>query len=343
MAHKRNKRARLGLEGLEDRSVPARIWIENGFVILEGTVGIDLAQIAKTETGALASLNFDASGWRTTETLAFNPYHVNGVLFRGYDGGDSFVNDHWVVATAYGGPGNDYLEGGWGTDVLYGDEGDDTLVGFEGDDYLRGGTGNDGLYGMPGNDQLRAEGGRDGLFGGPGRNRLSGDRNDIRSRRGDGPLAEIALNASQKLRDYFYPSVPPNSPLSEFELAIVQYTNQERGRVGLAPLAVNTRLTDAARHHARNMAAFENMSHTVSGADLPDPASRLRYYGYSYRLWGENIAWNYPTAQSVVSAWINSPGHRANMLNPEFTEIGVGVAYSSRGEPYYAQNFGKPA
>jgi uncharacterized protein YkwD len=88
------------------------------------------------------------------------------------------------------------------------------------------------------------------------------------------------------------------------------------------------------------MAQLDRMAHTLSGADLPNLDSRLNHYGYRYLLAGENIAWNYPGAQAAVAAWMNSPGHRANVLSPNYTEIGVAVAYNSRGEPYYCQVFG---
>jgi uncharacterized protein YkwD len=76
---------------------------------------------------------------------------------------------------------------------------------------------------------------------------------------------------------------------------------------------------------------------------LPEPTDRAAYVGYKYSWLGENIAFNYPDDNSVMIAWMNSPEHRANILNPNFTQIGVGIAYDSKGEPYYTQDFGAPA
>jgi uncharacterized protein YkwD len=60
-------------------------------------------------------------------------------------------------------------------------------------------------------------------------------------------------------------------------------------------------------------------------------------------LLGENLAFNYPDPNSVMAAWMGDSGHRANILNADYTQIGVGIAYDSQGEPYYTQDFGAPA
>jgi uncharacterized protein YkwD len=82
------------------------------------------------------------------------------------------------------------------------------------------------------------------------------------------------------------------------------------------------------------------MEHELPQADLPTLVNRLNYYKYAYRLAGENIAWNYRSAEDVMEGWMTSAGHRANILNAGFREIGVGVRYNNRGEPYYCQVFG---
>jgi uncharacterized protein YkwD len=70
---------------------------------------------------------------------------------------------------------------------------------------------------------------------------------------------------------------------------------------------------------------------------------RAEYVHYNYQLLGENIAYNQADAASVVASWMNSPPHRENLLNPLFTDIGVGLAWNSRGEPYYTLMLGEPA
>jgi uncharacterized protein YkwD len=131
--------------------------------------------------------------------------------------------------------------------------------------------------------------------------------------------------------------------ISAQEQTIVDLLNQQRALADLAPLQVDPRLVRAAQIHSKDMATLGQMEHTLPGAALPTLESRGQYVGYPYSYLGENIAFNFPDANSVMTAWMNSPGHRANILNPNYTQIGVGIAYDSIGEPYYTQEFGKPS
>lgn len=99
---------------------------------------------------------------------------------------------------------------------------------------------------------------------------------------------------------------------------------------------------EAARLHALQMAQHQRMDHTISGAQYPTLQSRLDAVGYQYRAAAENVAWNNPTAQGTVAGWMNSPGHRANILNGGLTEMGAAMARSTKGEPYWIQVFGTP-
>lgn len=151
------------------------------------------------------------------------------------------------------------------------------------------------------------------------------------------------------------PSSPPTSTpstigipvvsgiMSAQEQTIVDLVNQQRAQAGLAPLQVDLRLVEAAQIQSTDMAELGQMEHTLSGAALPTMESRAQYVGYNYTHLGENIAFNYPDDNSVMTAWMNSTGHRANILDPDYTQIGVGIAYDSQGEPYYTQEFGQPA
>lgn len=123
---------------------------------------------------------------------------------------------------------------------------------------------------------------------------------------------------------------------------VVRLTNQYREKHGQRPLVVSTKLTHAARLHAEQMAEYRRLEHTINGARYPNLQSRLEAVQYAYASAGENIAWNQPGADAVMNTWLNSSGHRANILNPEVTEIGVAVARSSNGEPYWIQVFGRP-
>lgn len=123
---------------------------------------------------------------------------------------------------------------------------------------------------------------------------------------------------------------------------VVSLTNDARIRNGRRALATSSRLTEAARLHAAQMAAHQQAAHTISGARYPTMPSRLDAVGYAYASAAENVAWNQPSARDVVTTWLNSSGHRANLLDASFTEMGAAVAYSARGEPYWIQVFGRP-
>jgi len=133
----------------------------------------------------------------------------------------------------------------------------------------------------------------------------------------------------------------PASP-SSAGAEVVSYTNDARARNGLRALTANARLMEAARIHAAQMAAYQQAAHTISGAKYPTMQSRLDAVGYAYSGAAENVAWNQRTAGEVVASWMNSSGHRANMLDPSFTEMGAAMAVSARGEPYWVQVFGRP-
>ncbi len=107
--------------------------------------------------------------------------------------------------------------------------------------------------------------------------------------------------------------------------------NDARGDHGLRPMRLNARLSFAARHHSRDMVARGYFSHTGPGGVTFD--RRLRRTGYvnGARSWtiGENIAWgsgSLATPSAIVRAWMHSPGHRRNILDGSFDEIGIGIA-----------------
>lgn len=119
---------------------------------------------------------------------------------------------------------------------------------------------------------------------------------------------------------------------------VVDLVNQERAKAGCKALTVDDKLTLAAQRHSQDQADHKKMSH--DGSDGSDVGDRLDRVGYAWRSYGENVAWNQQSPAAVMDAWMNSPGHRANILNCSFTEIGVGVARSNG--PYWTQDFGTP-
>jgi uncharacterized protein YkwD len=107
------------------------------------------------------------------------------------------------------------------------------------------------------------------------------------------------------------------------------------------PLNVSRDLNDAAAGHARDMARKKYFEH--QGRDGSQPKDRVLRAGYKSRLTGENIALGPESAEEVVAGWLDSPGHCANIMDPRFRDIGVGVATGrGRGQIYWVQNFGTP-
>lgn len=119
-------------------------------------------------------------------------------------------------------------------------------------------------------------------------------------------------------------------------------TGDERRKLGLAALARNEALMRAAQMHANQMAAARTMAHEIPGAQWPTLASRLSAVGYRMRASGENIAEGQPSPTAVVAGWMTSPGHRANIVSQNYTEMGAGMATSSTGRRFWVQVFGTP-
>jgi uncharacterized protein YkwD len=133
------------------------------------------------------------------------------------------------------------------------------------------------------------------------------------------------------------PSPPPPVVDNNNVKRVFELINQERVNAGLSPLKQNAILNVEADRYAGVMASRNQMSHELEG----DFGQRIRRTGYNGRMYGENIAYNYQTPEAVVRGWMNSSGHRANILNRNFDETGVGIRLNSSGQPYYCQIFGR--
>ncbi|MFE1291370.1 sigma-70 family RNA polymerase sigma factor [Streptomyces sp. NPDC058751] len=118
---------------------------------------------------------------------------------------------------------------------------------------------------------------------------------------------------------------------------VVALVNKERAAVGCGPLTEDPQLEDAAQAHSEDMAARDFFEHT--NPDGVDPGQRITAAGYRWSTYGENIAEGQQTPQAVMESWMNSPGHRANILNCSFKNIGVGV-HKGSGGPWWTQDFG---
>lgn len=130
----------------------------------------------------------------------------------------------------------------------------------------------------------------------------------------------------------------PNQDKAWFQNLLNEH-NSERLVSGLAVLGVNAKLCQAAQAHADWMAANKKMSHTGDGGSTV--STRVSKAGYVWATVGENIAWGQGSSSEVFTAWMNSNGHRANILNSRYREIGIGLTNSPNG-PYWAVVFGTP-
>ncbi|QCJ41110.1 sporulation protein [Bacillus sp. S3] len=126
----------------------------------------------------------------------------------------------------------------------------------------------------------------------------------------------------------------PASTLSAYEQKVVDLTNQERAKNGLPALKVDLTLSKMAHEKSRDMSANGYFSHT--SPTYGSPFDMMKKYGITYRSAGENIAMGQRTPEEVVKAWMNSEGHRKNILSPNYNYIGVG--YVSQGN-YWTQEF----
>lgn len=136
------------------------------------------------------------------------------------------------------------------------------------------------------------------------------------------------------------------SGIHPFIQKVLDLTNLQRSRFGLNPLTLNADLNRAAQTHSESMALDDFFSHT--GADGSSPFDRIRATGYTYSTAAENIAAGYSTPETVVEGWMNSPGHRANILNSDLQEMGIGYYFlendtgSVTHNSYWTQAFGTP-
>nr|WP_242620941.1 CAP domain-containing protein [Streptomyces sp. BK239] len=121
------------------------------------------------------------------------------------------------------------------------------------------------------------------------------------------------------------------------EAQVLALVNKERAAAGCSPVTANDRLTRAADDYSDVMANSGVMSHT--GPDGSTMTTRVEAAGYQWSTLGENIAQGQADSASVMKSWMNSPGHRANILNCSFKELGVGVHFGDGG-PWWTQDFG---
>ncbi|MBS2968626.1 hypothetical protein J9317_07635 [Metabacillus sp. KIGAM252] len=122
--------------------------------------------------------------------------------------------------------------------------------------------------------------------------------------------------------------------LSEFEQQVVELTNKEREKQGLKPLAVDESLSKVAKEKSADMQKNNYFDH--NSPTYGSPFDMMKKFGIEYQTAGENIAMGQKSPEEVVQAWMDSEGHRKNIMNPEFTHIGVGHVEEGN---YWTQQF----
>lgn len=120
--------------------------------------------------------------------------------------------------------------------------------------------------------------------------------------------------------------------------AVVDLVNQVRQEHGLAPVVVDPALEAAANGHAAHMAAVGQMAHDGIGDGTMQ--TRATEAGFQGSRMAENVAAGQQSPEQVMQSWMQSPGHRANVLDPALTSIGVGVEQDAEGQQYWSQSFG---
>ena len=175
-------------------------------------------------------------------------------------------------------------------------------------------------------------------------------RNNPRKKRADAlsvgmyGAAVLALAAGLMFTFNFNPKFDPRQMAAVVSSTLVNLANQDRTSNQVQPLTVSPALTAAAQAKANDMVANGYFAHT-------SPSGKTSWYwfqqaGYAFTYAGENLAVNFNNSSDVENAWMNSPEHRANILNAHFTQIGVATAqgtYNGHPATYVVQMFGSPA
>lgn len=158
-------------------------------------------------------------------------------------------------------------------------------------------------------------------------------------------LSEIkAANPQITNPSLIYPgqkiTIPSIDSLKAQENEVIRLVNIERSKRGLQLLKSNWQVSRVARYKSQDMASKGYFSHT--SPTYGSPFKMMENFGIRFSAAGENIAYGQQTPQEVMKGWMNSSGHRANILSPSYTEIGVGLASNKSGRKYWTQMFIKP-
>lgn len=154
----------------------------------------------------------------------------------------------------------------------------------------------------------------------------------------------IAANPQVKNPALIYPgqklTIPSLDGVKAQENEVIRLVNVERAKAGLQALTQNWQLSRVARYKSQDMIDKGYFAH--NSPTYGSPFKMMESFGIRYSAAGENIAMGQQSPAQVMNAWMNSPGHRNNIMSPSFTQIGVGLAKDRNGRMYWTQMFIKP-
>lgn len=151
----------------------------------------------------------------------------------------------------------------------------------------------------------------------------------------------IKANSQIANPDIIYPgnviSIPNIDDIKAVENEVIRLVNVERAKLGLSLLSANWELSRVARYKSQDMLSKEYFSH--QSPTYGSPFVMMDNFGIKFSAAGENIAYGQTTAAAVMNSWMNSPGHRSNILSATYNQIGVGIAKAANGTYYWTQMF----
>ncbi|MCA9244978.1 MAG: CAP domain-containing protein, partial [Phycisphaerales bacterium] len=168
----------------------------------------------------------------------------------------------------------------------------------------------------------------------PSANEVVAGGGSLRSGGGTSPQAADTLARR-------FPGCSPALLEAEWKARIIELVNQERAAEGLNPVTLNQTLEAQATQYACEMIAYQFFDH-VNPVTQSTLADRADQFGYDFFFIGENLAAGQGSPEEAMRDWMNSPGHRANILEPRFVELGVGVRTGGDYGTYWVQEFGEP-
>jgi uncharacterized protein YkwD len=317
----------LEVEGLETRDAPAVVGLKamtpvltNGVLTIIGNDNANTINVTR-EGNQIKVLG-----------KSFNYSAVQMIVIDGRGGDDTIRVAESIKIPAY-------LYGGWGNDTIYGGGGNDVIY---------GGLGNDTIFGGGGDDKIYGRAGKDTIDGGAGTNYVL-----------DYQTIDVVTNAITTTKEASKRvNYKSDTYVGQVINEILRLVNLERAKVGKAPLVLDTAINWAARNYAQVMNALKvpmgtGISHAFSGHERPVLESRLEANLINYNVAGENNGYIFsstaiPATQLAKifmygtngqGGWMNSSGHRANILNGEFTKIGLGLAGTAQSGYYAVQIF----